>query len=226
MGNYVEKQLWVTLAFFGQMVLPAAFGFGAVFSVVKQWKRGALISNTTGNSSAAVINEMSWQEFEMLVGEAFRRKGFSVSETGGGGRDGGVDLVLKKNNETFLVQCKQWRAFKVSVDIVRELYGVMAARGAAGGYVVTSGRFTDEAKEFASGRNIQLIEGPVLQSIINSAKSGVSAQSVQQSAKQTAPACPVCNGSMVKRTAKQGANAGSQFWGCPKYPGCRGTLPL
>ena len=56
---------------------------------------------------------------------------------------------LGKGGEKFLVQCKQWRAFKVGVEVVRELYGVMAAKGAAGGFVVTSGRFTDEAAAFA-----------------------------------------------------------------------------
>jgi len=28
------------------------------------------------------------------------------------------------------------------------------------------------------------------------------------------------------RTARQGKNAGSRFWGCPGYPDCRGTRPL
>jgi hypothetical protein len=37
------------------------------------------------------------------------------------------------------------------------------------------------------------------------------------------PHCPVCNSLMVRRTAKRGANAGSEFWGCPSYPTCRGT---
>jgi restriction system protein len=50
-----------------------------------------------------------------------------VAEIGGGGADGGVDLVLtkpgKSGGEKFLVQCKQWRAYKVGVDVVRELYG-------------------------------------------------------------------------------------------------------
>ena len=50
---------------------------------------------------------MIWREFEMLVGEAFRLQGYQVVETGGGGADGGVDLVLRKDRETFLVQCKQ-----------------------------------------------------------------------------------------------------------------------
>jgi hypothetical protein len=28
------------------------------------------------------------------------------------------------------------------------------------------------------------------------------------------PRCPSCNGLMVKRTARRGANVGSNFWGC------------
>jgi restriction system protein len=37
------------------------------------------------------------------------------------------------------------------------------------------------------------------------------------------PQCPECTSPMVKRTAKRGARAGNWFWGCPKYPKCRGT---
>ena len=40
------------------------------------------------------------------------------------------------------------------------------------------------------------------------------------------PHCPACNAVMVKRTARRGANAGSEFWGCPGYPGCRVTRAL
>ena len=46
-----------------------------------------------------------------------------MEETGGQGADGGIDLVLRKGSERFLVQCKQWRAYKVGVNVVRELYG-------------------------------------------------------------------------------------------------------
>lgn len=41
----------------------------------------------------------------------------------------------------------------------------------------------------------------------------------------TAPTCPKCGGSMILRTAKSGANAGNQFWGCTNYPICRALLP-
>lgn len=41
----------------------------------------------------------------------------------------------------------------------------------------------------------------------------------------TAAACPECEGSMVRRTARRGANAGSEFWGCAAFPKCRAVLP-
>lgn len=45
----------------------------------------------------------------------------------------------------------------------------MAARGATGGFVVTSGRFTQEAKELRKGRNIELVNGPRLFAMIQRA---------------------------------------------------------
>lgn len=40
---------------------------------------------------------------------------------------------------------------------------------------------------------------------------------------EQAPACPQCQKPMRLRTARQGVNAGSQFWGCTGYPECKGT---
>jgi len=37
------------------------------------------------------------------------------------------------------------------------------------------------------------------------------------------PPCPVCGKPTVLRTAKNGRNAGRQFWGCSGYPDCRGV---
>jgi restriction system protein len=45
------------------------------------------------------------------------------------------------------------------------------------------------------------------------------------SSNAAAPACPACGKGMVLRTARQGARAGSRFWGCAGYPECRGTRP-
>jgi hypothetical protein len=37
------------------------------------------------------------------------------------------------------------------------------------------------------------------------------------------PSCPLCSSKMVMREAKRGTNAGKSFWGCAKYPACKGT---
>ncbi|TAK36551.1 MAG: four helix bundle protein [Chloroflexota bacterium] len=43
---------------------------------------------------------------------------------------------------------------------------------------------------------------------------------------KTTPVCPLCGGPMLLRTARQGKNAGSRFWGCRSFPQCRGTRPV
>jgi len=40
------------------------------------------------------------------------------------------------------------------------------------------------------------------------------------------PDCPLCGKPMVLRTAQNGKNAGSQFWGCSAYPECRGAVKV
>ena len=40
------------------------------------------------------------------------------------------------------------------------------------------------------------------------------------------PNCPACGALMALRTAKSGKTPGSQFWGCTKYPDCKGTAKI
>lgn len=40
------------------------------------------------------------------------------------------------------------------------------------------------------------------------------------------PPCPNCGKPMALRTAKQGQNAGRQFWGCTGYPDCKGVVKV
>lgn len=239
------QALFRAFAGYGQYLVPILCVAAAAVSAWRAWERRGLVDQVARRPAADVLGEMSWREFEKLVGEGFRLEGYQVKETGGGGADGGVDLVLRKGAEKFLVQCKQWRAYKVGVDVVRELYGVMAARGAAGGFVVTSGTFTADAAEFAKGRNIVLVDGPRLHELIRTARGrearAASGETVaagsadrmsphasvpRRSGPESAPACPVCATPMVRRAARRGASAGREFWGCVNYPSCRGTRTI
>ena len=236
MGGYTTQVILKTIAGIGQYALPIVFLCGSGVSAYRRFTRERLYDRVLTADEAQMLRDMSWREFEMFVGEAFRRKGFGVRETGGSGPDGGVDLELSAGSDRYLVQCKQWRAYKVGVTTVRELYGVMAATGAGGGFVVTSGEFTRDAAEFAEGRNIELVDLEQLIGLVRETRPESGAASkpdpwsnpvgdAERSSRALTPACPLCGSRMAMRVARRGQNSGRAFWGCSAFPRCRGTLP-
>ena len=161
-GSFVGQQLFKTAATFLQYIVPMVFSLAAATSAYRQWRNKRLYYNHTSIQS---IRALSWQQFEQLIGEAFRRKGYYVIDTPEG-PDGGVDLILVKDGKRNFVQCKHWRRQKVGVKEVRELYGIVTARHAYSGILVTSGIFTVDALAFADSCPIELIDGNDLVTLI------------------------------------------------------------
>jgi restriction system protein len=177
------------------------------------------------------IRKLSWRQFEPMVCEAFRRRDYSVLENSTGGADEGVDLVLRKGGETFFVQCRQWKAWKVGVKPIRELLDVITAGDASGGFFVSSGTYTTEAREFAKSSALELIDGEGLAQMIEEARVPepfldptlrMRDETISARIDSATPSCPSCGDAMVRRVAQRGAKAGSEFWGCMQYPRCRG----
>jgi restriction system protein len=237
LGKFAVSSLFQTLALFGQYILPFTFLVGAIVSALNSFKRKKLYDYALSSRDNHPLHNYSWQEFELLIGEHFRRQGYSVEETKGGA-DGGIDLILRRSGEKYLVQCKQWKAYKVGVKIVRELLGVMVGTGATGGFVVTSGEFTKDASAFASVNHIVLLDGKALRRLMDK-QSGLSA-SIGRKTNIHAPlpdmsvatplckkhlTCPKCDSIMVLRVAKRGNKVGERFWGCPRFPACRSVIP-
>lgn len=186
------------------------FTMTALLSAVHAWRKGKLFRRQTSVES---IKALSWKDFEYLCSETLRRQGYSVIENLRGGADGGVDLVVRKDGKRILVQCKNWRKRPVSVATVRELYGVVQAEGADGGMVLSSGHFTNDARKFAKQNGITLMDGTKLLRKI---------QHIPDTLPTTPQGCPKCGSPMVPRRAKRGRYAGTHFYGCSRYPRCRG----
>ena len=222
MGGAVSPVLFTSLATLGQYLVPAIFLLGAVVSAYWRYKNEASPGGVATRAEWGALNAMTWRQFETLVGEAFRRMGYSVTKTGGGS-DSDFDLVLKQQGKTFLVQCKQWRAIKVGVNTVRELNVVMTAQGANGGFVLTSGLFTDEAEAFARTHHIELLDGKSLHALIHGVTvPGKASLGPLNAVTSGAPFCPECQGRMTLRKAKRGKHAGKTYWCCMRYPDCTG----
>ncbi|CAA0096770.1 Uncharacterised protein [Halioglobus japonicus] len=196
----------------------------APISAFNAWRKRKLLDS---QRSVATIRDLSWREFEELVAESYRRQGYQVLENHRGGSDGGVDIRLRKDGALHLIQCKHWKSQKIGVGVVRELYGAMAAEGAASASVVCSGMYTQEARNFSSGKNIDLVDGPTLDLMIRQVQPAKPVTNVPpQSRKSTRSMCPKCGNSMVLRRARKGKNAGSEFYGCSTFPKCRYTREL
>jgi restriction system protein len=101
---------------------------------------------------------MNGRALERLIGEAFTGLGFTVTGFGGGLK-GAAELALVKNGQRYLVQLKHFRTQDVGALEVRELSAAMRSIGARGGYLVTAGRFTHDARELALEAGIGLIDG-------------------------------------------------------------------
>jgi restriction system protein len=224
------------LASVGRYVIPLAFVIGAATSAGRALRNRHLLRRVARHAAATgarlrppsgksdPLRSMSWQNFEHLVGEIYRKRGYSVALTQGGA-DGGVDIVLRRGEERILVQCKHWRVRSVGVSVIRELYGVVTARGAAGGAAVTVGHFTSEASAFARETGIELMDGEALRReawLGDQVATLPLSSSGQEALATAAPSCPRCGSTMVERVARRGSRAGASFWGCSGFPKCRG----
>ncbi|MBS7125532.1 MAG: restriction endonuclease, partial [Coprobacillus sp.] len=80
------------------------------------------------------------------------KHGFSVKITQAT-RDGGKDIIATKADPmpyTLIIECKHWgENHKVDVSVVRSVYGVQMAMQANQSVIVTSSRFTKDARAFA-----------------------------------------------------------------------------
>jgi len=184
-------------------IVAIVFLIPAPISFFNSLRKRTLLDRQEGVES---IRALPWKKFEGLLAEAYRRQGYSARENSSLGPDGGVDLELEKGGSVYLVQCKQWRDDKVPVHVIREMFGVMTAQHASGVHVVTSGMFTQEAKNFVADKPIDLIDGNVLAEMIRNVQVG--AGSVRSLA-ATGRRCPRCNGQLVVRTARRAYNVGS-----------------
>lgn len=215
LGTAVSRSLIGGIANLLQYILPACLLVGAAVAFWRRDRARKLYDRVSVNGSS--LENMHWRDFERLTAEYFRRRGYNARDNLFAGADGGTDVRLEKDGHHYLVQCKHWRQRQVGVKIVRELAGIIASQGASGGYVVTSGRFTSGARQFAQSMQIELIDGSHLHA------------QIQPRGDQPQPnptVCPRCGSNMVIRVAKRGPNAGSQFLGCSTFPRCSSVAPL
>ncbi len=173
------------------------------------------------------ISEQYWESmdgvgFERELGGLFQVMGYGVEMTPRSG-DQGVDLVLRKNGVTTVVQCKAQKA-RASSPIARELLGSMVAFGAKAAILACTGGFTRGVYDFVEGKPIRLLDASAIAKMAEGV-GGVVGKLPKATRRgrqiRREPACPKCRRQMVLRESSRG-----EFWGCSAYPQCRGTRDI
>lgn len=177
--------------------------------------------------SIELIREIEWKRFEDVCQRYYELKGIR-SETTPLGPDGGIDIRLYQEGSgtaTSVVQCKAWGERVVGVKPVRELLGVMTHEKIGKAFFMTSGSFSDEAKEIARANRITLIDGEMLLMMFKRLPEG-NQQTLLAFATEgdyRTPTCPSCGIKMKSIAGKAGRR---DFWGCQNYPRCRQKLGM
>lgn len=98
-------------------------------------------------------------EFEAYVAErVFARQGYRVLNTRDT-KDGGIDILLTdRQGRRSVVQCKRY-SHTVGEPVVRDLYGTMIDAGATRAFLVTTSAISADARRWALGKPIELIDG-------------------------------------------------------------------
>ena len=159
----ITASIFSVLATWLQYLLPSFF---IVISLYSFWRTREDHDEDDIPPAMQALQDIAWEEFEVLLAAAFQKLGYTVRSRSGCSPQGGVDVVLTKRCEVFLVHGSQWRAKQVGTKPVRELHAVMSAARASGGFVVSAGRFSVEAEQYALKHSIELIDGPALLKMI------------------------------------------------------------
>lgn len=157
---------------------------------------------------------MSGEEFEEFCANVLRGNGYTNVEVTKASGDHGIDVLATKDGLKYAIQCKRYSK-PVGNKAVQEAYSGKDIYKADVAVVMSNMDFTPQAIEDASKLNVELWNRDKIYSLQK--KGNVT---ISESVEKDEYICPKCGGKLVLRTAKKGANAGSQFYGCSNYPNC------
>lgn len=126
------------------------------------WRQLHAPSVTNVAEALGKLRAMSWENFSAVIGEAFRRDGYRVTEIA----NGVVDIELRRNNRVSVVNCKRWKVAQTGIGPLRELYEAKRACDAQECIYVAAGDFTANARAFATEKNIKLLSDAALAGLI------------------------------------------------------------
>jgi restriction system protein len=158
-----------------RLLVPAEYGLYAFFvalpfmviAVVAGWRQLRAPSAESVARTLDALRAMSWGEFSAVVGEGFRRDGYTVAPIA----STGADFELVKSGRTTLVGCKRWKVARTGIEPLKDLDAARSAREAHDCIYLATGEVTETARAYALEKNIRVLSGAELVKLLPRVKS-------------------------------------------------------
>lgn len=98
-------------------------------------------------------------EFEVFAAQIIEKVYGGICSVTSASGDFGVDIEHRVNGKIFYGQCKVY-CTDLPFNSIALIHSNMVKHGAEGGYIITTSAFSANAKKYAQGLNIELIDGP------------------------------------------------------------------
>ncbi len=141
-----------------QYLMPALLLTGTLVGSLQRRRRTAQGRERAG---AVPVGAMLVEDFNRRLDAALSSRGYAVHLLENA-VPGTADLMLARGAERRLVQRSHWQAWQVGESVIREFAAEISARQAHGGYFVTGGWFSREARAVAAECGIELVDGDAL----------------------------------------------------------------
>ncbi len=172
---------------------------------------------------AGVLRAIEWQRFEAVCATLFRQDGY-VAQISSDEATGGTLIWLYSPTDTKqpvrIVLCKHLSDGPIDTTTVDAFRQVLQRAGVVSGALVTAGRFSDEAKQYARRSHIAPVDSVNLLTVIlrRSEAQQQELLAVATQGEYWRPTCPVCSAKMARIGGLDGT------WGCTAIPTCAGTV--
>lgn len=179
--TYPDNTLITTLALMGLAFLFGMFGWIITFTIlnmigVSLFKHFVPAYKRVDAYKVALAKYQLWYQktqhefwmslsgrrFEFELASLYRRLGHDCIVTPAS-NDKGIDLILNRNGERIIIQCKAHKK-PVNPNVIRELIGTMICAGANKAILASLSGFSPGVRGYITDKNIELIE---LRDIIN-----------------------------------------------------------
>ena len=202
----------------------------AVVGLLSAWLRGAdarvlfaRVRNRVLHRAATDLDSIrgfSDGDFEIFCAQLLEREGYRTKVTRVTS-DHGVDVLLEDAaGRRGVVQCKRWARRLVGRPVVQQIFGEMMHERAVFAAVLTTSDFTREARDWAQGKQLRLVDGPELAELATN-HFGKPLASARFDSSDLGP-CPRCGRALVERPNRR---TGQRFFRCAAFPRCLYSTP-